>query len=170
MRNMVSWLLVHLAIISRDDYVIMILLCCFDLSGRHIVPRSLWSPHVHSQHRKDNTWGPARAWRLIWIAHYSHTSPWQPLEKGAERRTSVSIIWGPTPEERPGYGLKPSGIKLNWTELRYIVDGMHPKSHKKGLPWWLGGVKSLLFKYIIQPQVIWLDPIIALTRQYRHVT
>ena len=39
MRNMVSWLLVHLAIISRDDYVIMILLCCFDFSGRHIVPQ-----------------------------------------------------------------------------------------------------------------------------------
>ena len=82
MRNMVSWLLVHLAIISRDDYVIMILLCCFDLSGRHIVPRSLWSPHVHSQHRKDNTWGPARAWRLIWIAHYSQASLLPPLEKG----------------------------------------------------------------------------------------
>ena len=73
MRKMVSWLLVHLAIISRDDYVIMILLCCFDFSGRHIVPRSLWSPHVHSQHRKDNTWGPARAWRLIWIAKHSPT-------------------------------------------------------------------------------------------------
>ena len=38
MRNMASWLLVHLTIISRDDYVIMILLCCFDCSGRHIVP------------------------------------------------------------------------------------------------------------------------------------
>ena len=39
MRNMAGWLLIHLAIISRDDYVIIILLCCFDCSGRHIVPQ-----------------------------------------------------------------------------------------------------------------------------------
>ena len=38
-RNKVSRLLAYLAIISRDDYVIMILLCCFDCSGRHIVPQ-----------------------------------------------------------------------------------------------------------------------------------
>ena len=113
MRNKVSWLPVHLAINSRDDHVLIILLCCFDFSGRHIVPQVAV---------KSLCAQPVQKGRYLRIREGLKAYPDSPLfapisvdslRREAERRTSTSKIWGPTPEEKPGYGLKPL-TELNW--------------------------------------------------------
>ena len=70
-----------------------------------LLPQSLWSPHVNSQPRRDNTRDLPGMW---------HTSPMASLRQlqEADRQSLVSDRNGPTPEEHPRYRLKPSWIQL----------------------------------------------------------
>ena len=92
MRNKVSWLPAYLAIISRDDHVLIILLCCFDFSGRHIVPQVAV---------KSLCAQPVQKGRYLRIREGLKAYPDSPLfapisvdslRREAERRTSTSKI------------------------------------------------------------------------------
>ena len=52
--------------------------------------------------------------------------------------------------------------------MRQIVDRMYPRSYDKGSPWWPDWVQWLLLD--IKSNYVWLNPIIVLKCQFRHVT
>ena len=95
-------------------HVIMILLCCFDFSGRHIVPQVAV---------KSSCAQPAQKGRYLRIREGLKAYLDSPLFASISVATSREgrLNGGPLSENfevqlrrrRPGYGLKPSGILLN---------------------------------------------------------
>ena len=97
------------AIISSDDHVLISpAFVELIIVAEFFVPRFLWSPHVHSQHRKDDTcrFVDQRVW---FTPKLLRGTP----KTGANWRSSADKMSWPT----SSYGLKSSGILTsNWTD------------------------------------------------------